>query len=173
MCRHLEILSVRSANLPAGEGVAFLGRNVANYNIGIEVVDISADYLSANLVGYGVVVDSEGAVEANVLCRHFELAVNNLDNVGYVSGRSPAGESVACLFRMSGSYGYVSAEGVGIDVAKLRFVTLLILIEVGHPGIDRIPLCVQVQVGLQSLGRTDCLFHTLGVVWIGVPAPNS
>ena len=71
---------------------------------------------------------------------------------------------------MSGSYGYVSAEGVGIDAAKLRFVTLLILIEVGHLGIDRNPLCVQVQVGLQNLGRIDCLFCALGVVWIGVPA---
>ena len=163
MCGHLEILSVRSANLPAGEGIAFLSRNGSDYNIGIEVVDISADYLSANLVGYGVLVDFEGAVEANVLCRHFELAVNNLDNVGYVSGRSPAGESVACLFRMSGSYGYVSAEGVGIDVAKLRFVTLLILIEVGHLEIVRNPLCIQMQAGHQNRSRIGGLASCVGV----------
>ena len=169
MCGHLEILSVRSANLPAGEGVAFLSRNGSDCNIGIEDVGFSVTViLAVNLVGYVVLVDAELSIETNVLCRHGELAVsiNSYD----IRDIRPAGKGIAFLFRMSGSYGYVSAEGVGIDVAKLRCVTLLILIEVGHLGIDRIPLCVQVQVGHQKLVRTDCLFCALGVVWIGVPA---
>ena len=161
MCGHLEILSVRSANLPTGEGIAFLSRNVANYNIGIEVVDISADYLSANLVGYGVVVDAELSIETNVLCRHGELAVsiNSYD----IRDIRPAGKGIACLFRMSGSYGYVSAEGVGIGVAKLRFGTLLILIEVGHLGIVRNPLCIQMQAGHQNRSRIGGLASCVGV----------
>ena len=64
---------------------------------------------------------------------------------------------------MSGSYGYVSAEGVGIDVAKLRCVTLLILIEVGHIGICRNPLCVQVQAGHQNLSRIGGLASCVGI----------
>ena len=228
MCRHLEILSVRSANLPAGEGVAFLGRNVANYNIGIEVVDISADYLSVNLVGYGVAVDSEGALDGNIMCGHLEilsvrsanlpagegvaflsrngsdcnigiedvgfsvtviLAVNLVGYVVLVDAElsietnvlcrhgelavsinsydirdiRPAGKGIAFLFRMSGSYGYVSAEGVGIDVAKLRFGTLLILIEVGYLEIVRNPLCIQMQAGHQNRSRIGGLASCVGV----------
>ena len=152
MCRHLEILSVRSANLPAGEGVAFLGRNGSDCNVGIEVVDISVTViLAVDLVGYVVAVDSEGSIKANVIRRHLELAVsiNSYD----LRDILPAGKGVAFLFRMSGSYGYVSAECVGIDVAKLRFGTLLILIEVGYLGIDRNPLCVQIQAVHQNLSR--------------------
>ena len=66
---------------------------------------------------------------------------------------------------MSGSYGYVSAEGVGIDVAKLRVDILLILIEVGYLGIDRNPLCVQILAGHQNL-----LSVRLRAFYIGVPA---
>ena len=228
MCGHLEILSVRSANLPAGEGVAFLSRNVANYNIGIEVVDISADYLSVNLVGYGVAVDSEGALDGNIMCGHLEilsvrsanlpagegiaflsrngsdcnigiedvgfsvtviLAVNLVGYVVLVDAElsietnvlcrhgelavsinsydirdiRPAGKGIAFLFRMSGSYGYVSAEGVGIDVAKLRFGTLIILIEVGHLEIVRNPLCIQMQAGHQEMFRTDFILGALSI----------
>ena len=64
---------------------------------------------------------------------------------------------------MSGSYGYVSVEGVGIDVAKLRFFTLLILIEVGHLEIVRNPLCVQVQAGHQNLSRIGGLASCVGI----------
>ena len=162
MCRHLEILSVRSANLPAGEGVAFLGRNVANYNIGIEVVDISADYLSVNLVGYVVLVDAELSIETNGLRRHGELAGSSID--GYnIRDIRPAGKGIAFLFRMSGSYGYVSAEGVGIDAFKLRVDILLILIEVGHLGIDRNPLCVQIQLGHQKMIRANFILGTVNI----------
>ena len=161
MCGHLEILSVRSANLPASEGIAFLSRNGSDYNIGIEVVDISADYLSANLVGDVVPVDAELSIETNGLCRHGERAVssNRYDFCNVL----PAGESIAFLFRMSGSYGYVSVEGVGIDAAKLRFGTLLILIEVGHLGIDRNPLCVQIQGGHQTMIRANFILGTVNI----------
>ena len=162
MCGHLEILSVRSANLPAGEGVAFLSRNGSDCNIGIEDVGFSVTViLAVNLVGYVVLVDAELSIETNVLCRHGELAVsiNSYD----IRDIRPAGKGIAFLFRMSGSYGYVSVEGVGIDVAKLRCVTLLILIEVGHLGIDRNPLCVQVQAGHQNLSRIGGLASCVGI----------
>ena len=64
---------------------------------------------------------------------------------------------------MSGSYGYVSAEGVGIDVAKLRFGTLLILIEVGYLEIVRNPLCIQMQAGHQNRSRIGGLASCVGV----------
>ena len=143
--------------------MTFLGRNGSDCNIEIEVVDISADFLVVDLVGYVVLVDFEGSIKANVLRRHLELAVsiNSYD----IRDIRPAGKGVAFLFRMSGSYGYVSAEGVGIDVAKLRVDILLILIEVGYLGIDRNPLCVQILAGHQNL-----LSVRLRAFYIGVPA---
>ena len=64
---------------------------------------------------------------------------------------------------MSGSYGYVSAEGVGIDAFKLRVDILLILIEVGHLGIDRNPLCVQIQLGHQKMIRANFILGTVNI----------
>ena len=165
MCGHLEILSVRSANLPAGEGVAFLSRNGSDCNIGIEVVDISVDYLSANLVGYVVMVDSERAVKENVLCRHDEMAVViNFDNVCYVSGRSPTVEGVAGLGRNVANYN-IGFEDVGFSVTVILVVHL-----VGNVVLLRIPLCVQIPAVHQKLVKTDCHFVALGAGCIGVPA---
>ena len=165
--RHLEVLSILVANLPAGEGVAVLGRNGSDCNVGIEVVDISVDYLSANLVGYVVLIDSERTVKENVLCRHGELAISNLDNVCNVSCRSPTGEGVAGLGRSS-LYGYISADSV-----LLSFAVLYVVNKVAYGELVRNPLCVQMQVGHQKLVRTDCLFCAIGAVCIGVPAAES
>ena len=50
MCGHREILSVRIVNLPAGEGVAFLGRNVVNLDRSIESVLGGLGFYAVNLV---------------------------------------------------------------------------------------------------------------------------
>ena len=165
MCGHLEILSVRSANLPAGEGIAFLSRNGSDYNIGIEVVDISADYLSANLVDDVVLVDGERTVKEDVLCRHDEMAVViNPDNVCYVSCRSPTVEGVAFLGRNVANYN-IGFEDVGFSVTVILVVHL-----VGNVVLLRIPLCVQIPAVHQKLVKTDCHFVALGAGCIGVPA---
>ena len=165
MCGHLEILSVRSANLPAGEGIAFLSRNGSDCNIGIEVVDISADYLSANLVDDVVLVDGERTVKEDVLCRHDEMAVViNPDNVCYVSCRSPTVEGVAFLGRNVANYN-IGFEDVGFSVTVILVVHL-----VGNVVLLRIPLCVQIPAVHQKLVKTDCHFVALGAGCIGVPA---
>ena len=112
-------------------------------------------------------VDSESAVKENVLCRHGELAISNLDNVCNVSCRSPTGEGVAGLGRSS-LYGYISADSV-----LLSFAVLYVVNKVAYGELVRNPLCIQMQAGHQKHVRTDCLFCAIGAVCIGVPAAES
>ena len=90
--------------------------------------------------------------------------VINLDNVCNVSCRSPTGEGVAGL-GWSSLYGYISADSV-----LLSFAVLYVVNKVAYGELVRNPLCVQVPVGSQSLGRIDCHFFALGAGCIGVPA---
>ena len=173
LCGHREILSVRSANLPAGEGAAFLGRNGSDCNVGIEDVGFSVTViLVVNLVDYSVLVDSERTVKENVLCRHGELAISNLDNVCNVSCRSPTVEGVAGLGRLIKQSNFLAIYVRRNLFFIVDFVNTAVN-KVAYGELVRNPLCVQMQVGHQKLVRTDCLFCAIGAVCIGVPAAES
>ena len=162
--RHLEAADIECRILrgPAVEGVAFLSRNGSDCNIGIEVVDISADYLSANLVGYVVLIDLEGSIKANVMRRHDELAGSSIDSYDIRDIR-PAGKGIAFLFRMSGSYGYVRLNFIGLRGAKLSFDVLRVLIEVAYVERSLLPACVQIHAAHQERRRIRLLAFLVGI----------
>ena len=164
LCGHGEVSAAERNVLggPAGEGVAFLGRNGSDYNVGIEVVDISADFLAVNLVGYVVLIDLEGSIKANVLRRHGELAGSSIDSYDIRDIR-PAGKGVAFLFRMSGSYGYVRLNFIGLRGAKLSFDVLRVLIEVAYVERSLLPACVQIHAAHQERRRIRLLAFLVGI----------
>ena len=160
---HLEVLSILVANFPAGEGVAVLGRNGSDYNVGIEVVDIRvAVNLAVNLVDYLVMVDSESTVKENVLCRHGELAISNLDNVCNVSCRSPTVEGVAGLGRLIKQSNFLAIYVRRNLFFIVDFVnTAVNKVAYGENVLD--PLCVQIQAGHQNLRLIGSIASCVGI----------
>ena len=127
MRRHGEISSLLVADLPAGEGVAFLGRIVADYNVIANLVGLGiADLLAVNIVLY--VVSS-----LNPFCIQMQVAHQRSRFVylGAVCILVPIDEGIArtlgqpgiaiggeCLIFIAGGGG----DNVGIVITKVGMV---------------------------------------------------